>query len=63
MRERDETWLTMFALCLVISWVGALGAWAIPSFSTLPPIQFGLYFSGLSFAGCGFGWLMGQNDC
>ncbi|MBA7643081.1 hypothetical protein ES703_50792 [subsurface metagenome] len=64
MTEQDEDWLFMLGFCLFISWVGALAVWVLPSFSTLPPVKFGLYFSGMSFVGCGVGWLVGlKQDC
>jgi len=64
MKERVEGWLAMFGLGVCISWVGALIAWVCPSLSTISPLEFGLYFSGMSFAGCGLGWLVdGRSDC
>jgi len=63
MKEHDETWLVMFGFCAFISWVGALATWAFPGFSTISPLEFGLYFSGMSFVGCGLSWLVGRSDC
>jgi len=65
MKERTIDWLFMFGVCLSITWLGALATWYFPSLSSLPAITFGLYFSGMSFIGCGLGWLLGgrQSDC
>ena len=67
MKKHDVCWLMMFGLFLSISWVGALGAWAFPGFSTQPPLIVGEYFSAMSLAGCLLGWLVNlksrKEDC
>jgi len=64
MRERTIDWLFIFGVGLSISWLGALATWCFPSFISLPAITFGLFFSGMSFVGCGLGWLIGlKGDC
>ena len=71
MKESITDWAFVFGICLSISWLGALAIWAFPNlatsgdgFSTFPPFNFGLYFSGVSFICCGLGWLLcGRNDC
>ena len=57
MKEHNVTWLAMFGLCLLISWVGALAVRTFPGFSTQPSAIFGGYFSTMSATGCLLGWL------
>ena len=65
MKESIAAWAFLFGVGLSISWLGALVAWCIPSFSSLPAVTCGLYFSGMSFIGCGLGWLLTgrKSDC